>query len=279
MNICNDLYPLVFSYLYYTEAILLKKCCNILSKKEQQMEKYCQHIQPHGKIEIKGIYPEIYTHKEGNYREGKEEGEHKYWNKDKLYMKVNYKNGKKHGIYEYWFNNNQLSTKYNYKNGKQDGIQYLWHYDGDLSNEYIFIEGKIKREIKYNNEYIFFEINYNINNMQKQESKGWYKNGQLNYIYNYKNEKEEGIQKQWYDNGQLYFEFNYKEGKEEGIQKQWYDNGQLKYEHNYKNGIQKGIQKQWYENGQLWYKENYKNGKKECQQYWHSDKKLKYRIT
>ncbi len=51
MNICNDLYPLVFSYLYYTEAISLQKCCKDLLKKEQQMEKYCQHIQPHGKME------------------------------------------------------------------------------------------------------------------------------------------------------------------------------------------------------------------------------------
>ncbi len=97
-------------------------------KKKEQMNKYCQHIQPHGKIET-------------------------YYKKTKLIMyEKNYKEGKKDGIQKewYWYNNwnkinnllinpniEQLLYERNYKKGKQEGIQRVWREDGTLSYEKI----------------------------------------------------------------------------------------------------------------------------------------------
>ncbi len=48
--ICTDLYPTVFSFLLYTEYIPLQQCSKYSLQQKEKMEKYCQHIQPHGKV-------------------------------------------------------------------------------------------------------------------------------------------------------------------------------------------------------------------------------------
>ncbi len=49
--ICNDLHSTVFSFLLYIESISLQVTSSTSLKKKEQMNKYCQHIQPHGKLE------------------------------------------------------------------------------------------------------------------------------------------------------------------------------------------------------------------------------------
>ncbi len=138
--ICNDLQPLVFSFLLYTESISLQLTSSFSSKKKELMDKYCQHIQPHGKIEEydKKTKLQIYEY---NYKEGKREGIQKKWYYNgQLMYKHYFKNGKPEGIQKFWHNdisditqiNKKLYYKYNYKNGKQEGIQKLWDFNGKL---------------------------------------------------------------------------------------------------------------------------------------------------
>ncbi len=56
----------------------------------------------------------------------------------------------------------------------------------------------------------------------------YHKNGQIEDIKYYKNDKQEGIQKKWFPGGQKMYTHFYKNDKQEGIQKAWWENGQKK---------------------------------------------------
>jgi antitoxin component YwqK of YwqJK toxin-antitoxin module len=70
-----------------------------------------------------------------------------------------------------------------------------------------------------------------------------------------------GTTKGWYKNGQIRYEFNYKHGKKHGFFKGWWENKQIQYENNYFNGELHGIYREWYKNGQIMYERNYNHGR------------------
>ncbi len=194
--ICKDLFPTVFSFLLYTESISLQKCSSFSLKQKEKMEKYCQHIQPHGKIELYDKKTKLIL-SEKNYKEGKLNGKQKHWYGDIPFLSQV---------------GGQLNYEKNYKNGKEEGIQKWWYIDGQLMYEYNYKEEKLEGKQKY-----------------------WYSNGQIWHERNYykgdnpsSQGKEEGIQKCWYEDGQLWYEVIYKQGKHHGIKKEWYKNGKRK---------------------------------------------------
>ena len=88
----------------------------------------------------------------------------------------------------------------------------------------------------------------------------WYKNGQLEYRWNYKDGERHNLSCGWYKNGQLEYEYNTKGGKCHGLCRSWFGNGQLECEYNNKDGEYHGLCRSWYDNGQLKYRKNWKDG-------------------
>ncbi len=123
--LCKDLYPTVFSFLLYTESISLQQCSKYSLKQKEQMEKYCQHTQPHGKIEMYHRETKLII-KEENYYEGKKDGIQICRHKDgQLFIKESYTNGKQNGMQEGWNSDGTFCYKQNYHNGKIKGYQSL----------------------------------------------------------------------------------------------------------------------------------------------------------
>ena len=79
---------------------------------------------------------------------------------------------------------------------------------------------------------------YNLNTKGEKcgEFKWWFKNGQIECDYNYKDGKLHGEFNDWYENGQINCDRNYKDGKLHGNCKSWYTDGQLRFDRNYKDG-------------------------------------------
>ncbi len=179
--LCNDLYSLVFSFLLYTESISLQQCSKYSLQQKEKMEKYCQHIHPHGKVETYDRKTKLIL-KENNYKEGKLYGIQKRWYENtsflphiggQLFHEENWKEGEYNGIQKYWYSSGQLMHEKNYFKGKKEGIQ-----------------------------------------------KSWYPTGQLHTEKNYYKNIKEGIQKKWYKNGQLFYEQIYYKGNNQLYQGQ-----------------------------------------------------------
>ena len=68
--------------------------------------------------------------------------------------------------------------------------------------------------------------------------------------------KEEG----YYENGNLEYVGNYKDGKEHGEFLYYYEDGTLQYEENWKNGLEHGTTKEYAPDGQLVLEQEWKNG-------------------
>jgi len=90
--------------------------------------------------------------------------------------------------------------------------------------------------------------------------KGFYKNGELEYEWNYIDGKREGIQRDYYRNGQVKKQWTDKEGMN-SLWTKWYENGNKKEEVFLIDGYQNGIGHSWYENGELQGKGNFKDDK------------------
>ncbi len=168
--LCKDLYPTVFSFLLYTESITLQKCSKSSLKEKEKMDKYCQHIHPHGTIET--YYTKTKNiQKREKYKEGKLEGIQREWYENgQLLYKTCYKylpGGEKYkensGIYsnynmyynmyngtyniKKWFKNGQLAYENNYNYKGIHGIQYGYNETGILLYCNIFKNGKVIKRV------------------------------------------------------------------------------------------------------------------------------------
>ncbi len=147
--LCKDLYPTVFSFLLYTESISLQKCSSFSLKQKEKMDKYCQHIYPHGNTEEYDRKTKLQLYKY-NYKEGKLNGIQKDWYENgQLRCEFNYKEGKEEGIQKEWYENGQLWYEDNYKEGKQDGIQKSWYENGQLHYKMYYKNGKLMNKQLY----------------------------------------------------------------------------------------------------------------------------------
>lgn len=67
----------------------------------------------------------------------------------------------------------------------------------------------------------------------KEVKESHYNNGQLEYRYNYLNNKPHGLAKWWWNNGQLWYRANFLNGKPHGLSEWWRSNGE-QWEKHYK---------------------------------------------
>lgn len=70
---------------------------------------------------------------------------------------------------------------------------------------------------------------------------GWWQNGQLKFVYNFKNDNHEGKSQTWYSTGQPATENFYESGYEIGLQRAWYADGILSANYEARNGRQYGL--------------------------------------
>ncbi len=200
LRLYNDIQSVIFSFLLYKEFIPLQLTSTALLEKKDQMEKYCQHIHPHGNFDLYNQKTKLQISQK-KYIEGKLMGE-KFWDKNEVLK------------YENIYINEDIEKK-------------GWYINGQLSFEYFYKKGTPKHiysKLFFNNEY------------KEGIQKEWYSNGQLLYIHIYNNGEKDGTQKYWHENGQLLYEENYNYGGKNGIQKYWHKNGQLSYEENFHYG-------------------------------------------
>ena len=80
---------------------------------------------------------------EGNFKDGKEDGVHKFWYKNgQLKSESNHIDGKREGLSKVWYSNGQLSTEGNYYNDTRDGVFKEWYENGQLESESTYFEGE-----------------------------------------------------------------------------------------------------------------------------------------
>lgn len=79
--------------------------------------------------------------------------------------------------------------------------------------------------------------------------KGWYRNGQKNYVCVYKNGLLDGLYEDWHENGTKRYECNYENGECHGKFEEWDENNQKISECTYEKGKYHGKYEEWYKNG------------------------------
>lgn len=85
--------------------------------------------------------------------------------------------------------------------------------------------------------------------------------GELEYEWNYKDGRLEGISKAFYISGELLEEMLYKNNVREGISRKYYKDGKLLGERNFKNDQLEGLTRMFFENGKVFAELHYKEGK------------------
>jgi antitoxin component YwqK of YwqJK toxin-antitoxin module len=109
------------------------------------------------------------------------------------------------------------------------------------------------------NEGIRYEWYYKNNKRADGISKGWYSNGQLKEIMNWKNNCPHGLVTYWYEDGQKWYESTNKDGKFDGLFTYWHKNGQKWKEGTFKNDKPVGLWTYWNQNGQKQFEGAFKN--------------------
>ena len=189
----------------------------------------------------------------------------------------------------YTFLPDKLKTDKDFFYGKDGWIDFNKHkrvvIKGDEVFNTVLTYYNSKREQKAK-----LEIYYTAPNKPEEliHEEAWCGNGQLNYLWNYKDGKKDGPWEAWYANfslsslpsreereegeeregGQPWSRWNYKDGKRDGMQEYWYASGQPKYRTNYKNGKLDGLQEGWYKDGRLRHQRTYKKGKITSEKCW-----------
>ena len=91
-------------------------------------------------------------------------------------------------------------------------------------------------------------------------SVGYRENGDLQSRGNYKDGKLDGLWEDFNENGQLMIRENYKNGELNGLYELFYENGQLEDRGNFKDGEPDGLWEYFDKNGELQWKGTYKDG-------------------
>jgi len=111
-------------------------------------------------------------------------------------------------------------------------------------------------------------VNYLIKEQEKEmfwmvKKKRWHENGQLSYLWVWKNQLIVGEEKGWYSSGKPnYIRFLDENMKNIGEEKRWFENGNLSLIKGWKNGFEHGVEKRFHEDGSLKEEFYWENGKR-----------------
>jgi len=102
-----------------------------------------------------------------------------------------------------------------------------------LPSHHVVVErwdnGRVRRETTYRGDVL------------DGPSRGWYRSGVPQFVYNYARGVGEGAQRQWYPTGQLYTWFNHRAGHEVGQQRMWNADGTIRSNYVIKDGRRYGL--------------------------------------
>ena len=115
-------------------------------------------------------------------------------------------------------------------------------------------------------------------------TEGYYKNGQLKYKGNIKDDEMNGLTEGYYKNGQLEYKGSYTNGIQSNICEFYYESGQLNERHHHKKsgnlGLKDGRSVTYFKNGKLKRKGNYVNDKKDgVWEFYKKNGKLKNKVN
>ena len=233
--------------------------------------------------ELKGIGKE-YNEKsqlifEGEYSNKKKNGKGKEFDPTgKLVFKGEYYNGFRNGKGQEYFNNGNIMFEGEYLNrNKING--YFYNIKGEKESQIIEGKGKIKEydydgrltfegEYKEGGRYCGKVKEYNdkgrisfdgvYDKGIKKGNKIWYyENGNVQAIYEYKDDSSFESQKQFYEDGKIKLEGNIFDGKV----KEYHQNGKIKFEGEYKS-LKRAKGKEYNDKGYLEFEGEYRDGEK-----------------
>ena len=111
--------------------------------------------------------------------------------------------------------------------------------------------------------------------IEKVKYERYYENGQKEYVWNYKDGKEDGLHTYWYENGKKKEEGTFKDGERDGLFTRWYENGKKSEVLTFKNGLPDGKYNEWHEDGQKYREQTFKDGKLISKKEWNEDGSVK----
>lgn len=117
-----------------------------------------------------------------------------------------------------------------------------WTYHNQSFNGYVI-------ELELNNR-IVYKLPI-IRGLEQGLAVGYYNSGEKLLERVYEKGEKQGIFKQWWPNGNLRYLFNYKNDKYDGKQIVYFHFGKVQEEKNYINGIEEGVQRIWDSTGNL----------------------------
>lgn len=149
-----------------------------------------------------------------------------------------YKNGKLEGERKYWYQDGQLQEQDFYRNGKREGEHKSWYDDGQINIQEFYQGGKLEKERKvwYENGRVRMKEFYRNGKLQRR--KVFYPDGKIWEQESYEDGELEGERKVWYNNGKIAVQAYYHKGKLKGglPYREWDENGELKTAHFYVHG-------------------------------------------
>ncbi len=187
-----------------------------------------------------------------NYTDGKLDGEEIRFEDGFVDRVFNYKNGLQQGK-SYWnfYHSDIIEREWDYVNDTVIG--YKEWYEKDSIKEIIEYSKGVQVSIKEfwsNGNLKRTNIHSESENHKKNAETEWHRNGQLFYIKNYENGKQEGKYEEYYPSGQIKIRSTYLNDSLEGKFESWHENGKIHEKGFFKRGnAQKGF-KQYNENGQ-----------------------------
>jgi len=103
----------------------------------------------------------------------------------------------------------------------------------------------------------YFQKIDGVRTLVKEE--GFYDDGVMQFVGEYRNGRRNGTWKTWYDNGRLWSTNTFVDDISDGPTSSYHQNGKMYYEGFYRQGVRAGHWKFWDENGTLVEEIDYKN--------------------
>ena len=186
----------------------------------------------------------------------------KYYSNGNIMYEGDFINGKFEGNGKFYYDDGDYFIG-KYKNDLRNGKGILYYKNGNIMFEGEYIKGVREGKGKYYYEDGQYYIGQYKKNLPNGKGKLYYSNGKIKYEGDFINDKFEGNGKYYWEDGEYYIgqeKNDLRNGK--GIL--YYSNGKIKYEGDYVNDIPNGYGRYNYENGEYYigqWKNYLKHGK------------------
>lgn len=214
--------------------------------------------------ELSGEYIEYHINGEvyskGMYADDMATGEWKtFYPNGKLESISNYEKGSMNGLFQRFDKDGALNYEYDYRKSEIIGYRFF-DKKGELIKEGRKSKGEFFYEGHAPNGNITSEGNYDISGGKNGEWKFYSDNGNLNSVFNYKDDLVEGEAVYYHDNGKVFKKLNYENDLRQGYYEEYYPSGQMSQQGYYKDDMLEGLWIRYYQDGTITNKNYYNKG-------------------